>query len=600
MMMKTAVRFPLLLLSVVLAAPVGAQKPVPLKGVPPPPAPESEQKDPNAKPDDAHSFRSFSRMVLVDVVVRDGDGKPVPGLKAEDFELLEDGQPQRVISFTHEETKALPPPSPVAPAPTATTEDVISNQDIDAKAPPSLIVLDLLNTPSADRPIAQDALVKFLQTRVRRGETIAIFVLGTRLELLQDFTRNPEYLAKAAENAQRVGTEPVAKAHAADASYFAAEMNFSGDPALAAKLRSLAEATYRNEKEVEAHRTITRVNRTLESMRAIARYSARHPGRKSVVWLSAGFPFFLLTDMGMTGFETEMRQTSNLLASAQVAVYPVDVRGLVNIQAQPFEDRQRRAQVWNPQESVDRMRTESIEDRGTPITPQSYMENKFNFSQSQDTMKEIADLTGGTAYLNRNDLDVAIGLALDENRDIYTLGYYPTKKEFNNRFRRIKVRLKGRESASLRYRRGYYATGFSIETRANSDLITALESDPAVSTQIPLVSRVLPTPPRANTPFNIQLFVQGGHIHYTGPADRSSAFLDFAVVAVSPDGTPIARTFRRGELKFKPQVLAKAQQSGFIYNLPVNLPAGEYRLRAGVRDSFTGRIGTVEIPVVVK
>lgn len=592
---------PLLLLCVLgLVVPLGAQKPVPLKGVPPPPAPESAPDERSAKPEDPLSFRSFSRMVLVDVVVRDGDGKPVPGLKAEDFELLEDGQPQKVISFTHEASQALPPPSSVAPALPATPEDVVSNQDIDAKAPPSMIVLDLLNTPSADRPMAQDALVKFLKQRVRRGETIAIFVLGTRLELVQDFTRNPEHLAQAAQAAQRSGTEPVQKAAGADAAFFNAELDFGGDGGIRAKLVSLAEAMYRNEKEVEAHRTITRVNRTLESMRAIARYSARHPGRKSVVWLSAGFPFFLLTDMGMTGFETEMRQTSNLLASAQVAVYPVDVRGLVNIQAQPFEDRQRRAQVWNPQESVDRMRTEAREGMGTPITPQSYMENKFNFNQSQDTMKEIADLTGGTAYLNRNDLDVAIGLALDENRNIYTLGYYPSKKEFNNRFRRIKVRLKGRESASLRYRRGYYATGFSIESRANSDLITALENDPAVSTQIPLVSRVLPTPPRANTPFNIQLFVQGGHIHYTGPADRSSAFLDFAVVAVSPDGTPIARTFRRGELKFKPQVLAKAQQSGFIYNLPVNLPAGEYRLRAGVRDSFTGRIGTVEIPVVVK
>jgi hypothetical protein len=161
------------------------------------------------------------------------------------------------------------------------------------------------------------------------------------------------------------------------------------------------------------------------------------------------------------------------------------------------------------------------------------------------------------------------------------------------------VRLKGRE-ATLRYRKGYYATGFSVEAKATSDLIAALENDPTVSPQIPLVSRVNPNAPVANTPFKVELFVKGGSIHYTDVSSRSAAFLDFAVVALARNGTPIARTFRRGELKFSREGLARAERSGFVYSLPVNLPSGEYTLRAGVRDSFTGRIGTVEIPVVVK
>jgi VWFA-related protein len=576
-----------LVLGLTLSLP--AQKPVELKGNP---TPATEQND----QDPALSLKSFSRMVLVDVVVKDSNGKPVPGLKADDFELLEDGQPQKIISFAHD---SAPPQSAINADP-GDASDFVTNQKDKALAPPAMIVLDLLNTAPADRMSAREALAKFVQQKMRRGETVALFVLGHKLELLQDFSRDPQAVAAAVAGSQRALGAPEIRREAAQAAYTSSDMG--GEDALSAKMADLARAISQNEKEVQAHRAISRVNDTLAAMRSLARFGARHPGRKSLVWLSSGFPFYLFTDMGLTGFETELRQTSNLLASAQVAVYPVDARGLAVIGERDPQDRARTINMVDPKEKVYRLSTESIssESRGrSRLTENSYLEAAFDFNQSQDTMKEVADLTGGTAYMNRNDIDVAIAQALDDNRDTYTLGYYPLKKDFNNRFRRIKVRLKNRE-ASLRYRKGYYATGFSVESKVSTDLISALENDPTVSPQIPLISRVNPNAPLANTPFKVELFVKGGHIHYTDVSAKSAAFLDFAVVALSPNGTPIARTFRRGELKFNKDGLARAERAGFTYSLPVNLPAGEYRLRAGVRDSFTGRIGTVEIPVVVK
>ncbi|HUR37756.1 MAG TPA: VWA domain-containing protein [Terriglobales bacterium] len=590
----------------VLAFNAGAQKPVELKGNPP--AAQSEasrtpgtvtaQDSKDAKDQDATvSIRSFSRMVLVDVVARDGKGRPIEGLTANDFEILEDGQPQRIISFTHDAVAATPTQSARSGTQMEPAE-FVSNQQPEAKAPPSIVVLDLLNTPATDRQFAQQALIKYVKERMRRGETLAIFVLGSKLELLQDFTRDRKVVQAAVDKSQRAVAGPQTAASGANAVYQAADL----DGEFRALTFASAERELRNENEAEGQRTITRVNRTLEAMRSLARFGARHQGRKSLVWLSSGFPFFILTDMGMTGFETEMRQTTNLLASTQIAVYPVDVRGLVEVKGKDLEDNLRKSEIRNPMERVDKLtaRSDNNASSSDGLTLKSYTENNFNFNQSQDTMKEIADLTGGTAYLNRNDLDVAIASALDENRDIYSLGYYPIKKEFNNRFRKIKVRIKNREVAVLRYRRGYYATGFSVETKANSDLISALENDPSTSPQIALVSRVNPNAPIANQPFKVELFVKGGSIHYTDVAARSAAFLDFAVVALSPNGTPITRTFRRGELKFNKEGLERAEKSGFLYTLAVNLPAGEYKLRAGVRDSFTGRIGTVEIPVVVK
>lgn len=553
-----------------------AQKPVELKGLPTAGDAQNDQ--------DPALIKSFSRMVLVDVVVKDSHGVPIPALKADDFELLEDGQPQNIVSFAHDSAGAPGPAGVRAPQPMPA--DVVSNLQDDTIAPPSMVVLDLVNTSGPERILAREGLRKYVEQRMRRGETVAIFVLGSKLELVQDFSRDPRRLRAAVDATQRSTADPNIPFEATQAAKYAGDLGGDG------LLKELIDALARNEQEIEAQRTITRVNYTLDAMRSMARFATRHPGRKSLVWLSSGFPFFLFTDMGLTGFETELRQTSNLLASAQVAVYPVDVRGLMEIGTRGPQERARTMDAVGPTPA-------GLAISSNPLGGNSYTAALFNFSQSQDTMKEVADLTGGTAYLNRNDIDVAIAQALDDNRDTYTLGYYPSKKDFNNRFRRIKVRLKNRE-ASLRYRKGYYATGFSVESKVNTDLINALENDPSVSPQIPLLSRVNPDAPLANTPFKVELFVKGGHIHYTDISAKAAAFLDFAVVVLSPNGTPIARTFRRGELKFNADGLARAEKAGFVYSLPVNLPAGEYKLRAGVRDSFTGRIGTVEIPVVVK
>ncbi|HUR37757.1 MAG TPA: VWA domain-containing protein, partial [Terriglobales bacterium] len=269
--------------------------------------------------------------------------------------------------------------------------------------------------------------------------------------------------------------------------------------------------------------------------------------------------------------------------AAQVAVYPVDVRGLTPVEAKPFEEELSRKWAERPDEQF----------------PEKFQQAYHALFDSQDTMKEIADLTGGVAYINRNDLDVAIASAVDDNRESYTIGYYPARRDFNNRFRRIKVKLNGKD-ATLRYRRGYYANGYSVDKRPSTELLAALEGDSTVSAQIPLVSRLQPSPPAANTPFKIELFVEGGNVTYNGDSDKGAAFLDFAAIALSPNGRTVARTWHRGELRLDSAKKAKAEKTGLIYALPINLPAGQYKIRAGVRDSFTGRIGTIEIPVVVK
>lgn len=543
---------------------------------PPPPASAPPGDDP-----DVIRFRSFSRMVLVDVIVKDSSGRPVHGLKPEDFEVFEDGQPQRVASFSHSQDRI--PARRSAPAAGA-LPDMYSNQrpaDEDDRRP-SIILLDLLNTSVQDRQIARRALTRFVRERMQRNEPLAVFVLWNKLELVQDFTGDAALLQHSISGDRRTMADP--KKDNLNSDLMAKVADLAPDDTLDREVfMRMVENMERIEGQFEDERTAARVQTTLEAMRGIARFAEKHPGRKSLVWLSAAFPFAINTEFGRVDFDLQLRQTTNQLTAAQVAVYPVDVRGLTPVEVKPFEEDLSRQWLREPDKKFG----------------PKFQEAYHALFDSQDTMKEIADLTGGIAYINRNDLHVAISDALDDNRDSYTLGYYPTRKEFNNRFRRIKVRLRSQEG-TLRYRRGYFATGFAVENRASTELLTVLERDAIISAQIPLLSRLSTAAPAANTPFHVELFVKGGNIHYADVARRGSAFLDFAAIALSANGSTVARTWHRGELKLDPARLAQAERSGLLYTLPINLPAGAYKIRAGVRDSFTGRIGTVEIPVIVK
>ncbi|HUQ49446.1 MAG TPA: VWA domain-containing protein [Terriglobales bacterium] len=546
-----------------LALSLFAQKPVTLKGQPVAQSGQAQSTDTDAE----ISFRSYSRMVVVDVIVKDSNGRPVKGLTADDFQVFEDGVPQRLNSFNENSSHKVLIEAPKRE--TLAWEDIYSNtKPKDANlARPSIILLDLLNTPAAERAIARAAIMKFLKDHLKRDEPLAIFVLTSKLQLLQDFTTDAGLLVKSAGADRRATSDPTLDRSNSE---MVADIAF-GEPLL----RPIATALVRMESEVQADRTTARVGTTLEALRSISRYAERSRGRKSLVWLSAGFPFALQTNMGLSNFETELRQTANQISTSQLAIYPVDVRGMVNnadwiaaAKPEPFQGRQQMV-----------MNTVVI---------------------SQDSMKEIAELTGGIAFMNRNDLDVAIAAALEDNRESYMLGYYPVKKSFDNRFRRIRVKLKNRNVAELRHRSGYYALGFNVEKQTTPDLLKALENDASTSDQIPLLSKLTPVAPTAGVPFRVELFVQGGNIHYTDISAKAAAFLDFAVTATTPNGKTVARTWHRGELKLDAPKALKAQKSGLLYSLPMTLPVGQYTIRAGVRDSFTGRIGSIEFPLVVK
>jgi VWFA-related protein len=358
----------------------------------------SAQTPPPAAPDDdaTVNFRSFSRMVLVDVVVKDSKGHGLRGLKPEDFELLEDNVPHRIASFS-ESTEQFSRKTSVAVHPQFTDIYTNARPREETEVRPSIVLLDLLNTPTRDRVMARRALLQFVQKRMQRNEPLAIFVLWNRLELLVDFTGDVRLIQAPLKSDLRAFVDPKKDNMGSDMMIRVADLFANPNETLAMLAidpsrisdmvyKQLAESTLRIEDQFEAERAMNRVERTLAALRTIARFAEKQRGRKSLVWMSAAFPFSIQTEFGLVDFDDQIRQTSNQLSTAQVAVYPVDVRGLGPVEAKPFEEDLSRAWLSEPQD----------------IVPQKFQEAYHQLFDSQNTMKEIADLTGGVAYNKSN------------------------------------------------------------------------------------------------------------------------------------------------------------------------------------------------------
>ena len=133
----------------------------------------------------------------------------------------------------------------------------------------------------------------------------------------------------------------------------------------------------------------------------------------------------------------EFRDTVNLLARSQVAVYPIDARGLFN--SAVFDAATTRNYARNPSR-----------------VNQDLSKFSSNTADEHSTMSEMADGTGGRAFYNTNGLAQAVASAIDDGSNFYTLTYTPTNANRNGEFRKIKVQL-ARQGFSLAYRHGYYA-----------------------------------------------------------------------------------------------------------------------------------------------
>ena len=533
------------------------------------------------QPPPAVALRVTTRLVLVDVVVTDKEGRPVADLTRDDFTLLESGKRQAISVFAFKSpatrnAEAQPPP----PLP----ENVYTNRPEYRRAPgpPTILLLDLLNTAQRDQVFAREKMLEYLSTQLKPNQQYAILALGSELLLLQDFTSDPRSLIAALENYRTQKSAQIAR-------YEPNQI----PPEIAAWVRPevLKQMAELNAQQL-AEATDDRVRLTLAALRGIARAVNGLPGRKNLVWVSAAFPF-TLTPAGLASesganrvYATEMRRTANVLADAQIAIYPVDARGLVGAD-----------QLEVTEEDL----TTPYGRRGFQVNEDVLTRSPAMVSGAHQTMEQLAQDTGGRAFKNRSDIETAIDQVLADGSTYYTLGYYPENEDWDGKFRRLEVKL-ARKGLQVRHRRGFYATDPMRAWQDEPDkdaLLQAALTDPLPPTAVTFLASVPPAVPAGPAEVEIAFSIDVRTVAFeTLPDGSRHASLDLLAVAYSPAADPVtaSRTFG---IQLPPEAYRAAAERGLLFRLPLPLPPGEYEFRLLVRDNRTGLTGRLDLPYSV-
>ena len=530
----------------------------------------AQTKPANSSPNP--TFRTTSRLVLVDVVVTGRGGQFVRNLRSTDFTLLEDGRPQTIAGFTpHSSTDRMP----VVSHPRLPEHQFTNYSTLPPGHPITIVLLDMLNTAIEDRAYARQHMVKFLSS-LPPAQPVALFRLGGNLQMLQGFTQNSDALVAAAK--VLLDTNESARLHTSEEDLENAE---SMDKESAAMTLGVARTNLAEALEVEQEYQLkVRVPTTLESLRVLAHAVSGYSGRKNLIWLSGDFPVglqHLLLESPSAqkeNYDTEMRATFAALSSAQIAMYPIDVRGLesagmgAGLRSAPSNAQRARGidTLWS----------------------------------TQFAMKNIADETGGEAFYNRNDLADAMRRSLDEGTNYYTLAYVPRNHEWNGEYRKLEVKV-GVEGAKTRHRSGYYALAdLGRDADAADQLLAdAMRHTVPESTRLLMKVQVLP-PNGERKSVSIDFAVVAAGLDFAGvPDQQKNAVVEFSAVALDKNWKQAGAASKTIDVSLQPEAYRRVLLAGFPGHLDLEVKPGRYSLRLGVMDRRNQRIGTLDVPLEV-
>jgi hypothetical protein len=326
----------------------------------------------------------------------------------------------------------------------------------------------------------------------------------------------------------------------------------------------------------------------------------------------------------MRNYADDIEQTSELLAAARVAVYPVDARGLLTL---PSADASKGSPSTNLMNSATNggrggTRKSVTGNRGSVGRDDSKFMQQLLAEQS--TMKQIAEQTGGQEYINTNGLKEAIGKAIQNGSEYYTIGYVPVEHTFDGKFRTIQVKSAVAD-ARLEYRRGYYASDPDKASDHNpgkaSMIRTATLAGAPPATQIPFRARILPAtdpalagsklptgPAGAMTAslkgpvhrYIVDFTVDAHGLAYQETPDGGHvASVEFVLVGYDADAQRVNYLDRGFQLNLKPEYYARVLANGIPIRMALDLPEGEVRLRMAVHDLTAARIGSLEVPLKI-
>ena len=551
---------------------------------------------PQAKPDPV-VIQGGTRVVLVNVVAKDKHGKPVADLTRDDFVLRDNGQEEKIALFALEEASQTATPVPSSPA-----RLTFTNRPAPGIAAVTVFLFDELNTKLTDQELAKKDFVRYLR-ELPADSRAAVFVLGDSLSLLHDFSQDMASLLAATEKHKNRVNPEVDAATAPPAS----ANSLTGDQKTTAQWDSFMQSS--NQPYVDYSETV-RATRTAAALETIAGHLQGIPGRKTLVWISGGFPIQLglrnsvdsipqsspnarqsggsggrggkgggrsgggsapnsasnsstaslaTTELPGAGlsFESDVARAIRALNEADVAVYPVDARG-VTVAAAFQADRS------------------SMGKRSKPA--KAFSGPDFNY----ETLETLAVETGGQAFHHINDLSAAIREAAGDARVSYSLAFSPAAGTLDDSYHRLEVTVK-RPDVKLRYRPGYVAARGAAVAPSLAEAIANPVALAGIGFTVHLDA--------VEGGYKASVTIDARNLTLEPKDGKWTGSLQFLVVVGKVEQLTTI------PLNFSEAMFHQIQEKGLVLGARVKTPPGTTGFSMGFRDIPSGMVGTLHVPL---
>src|SRR5665213_338325 len=516
------------------------------------------------------TFIVDTKLVVINVTVKDKAGRPITDLKKAQILAIEDGVPQKITVFDRQDlsTEPLAPMSfsqrpqtieeRAAVAAPGTSVNKQAQRDPKRFQDRRLIGLffDMSSMQPLEQARAQEGAVKWIQSQMTAADLVGVMTFGSKFRMVQEFTDDRDLLIQTVKG--------LTLGDSSDLQGLAATAADEGDDSGS----FVADQTEFN---------IFNTDRKLTALEDAARKLSIYPEKKALIYFSSG--------VNKTGIEnqSQLKATVNAAVRSNVSFYPVDARGLVA--EAPGGD----ASVASP--------------RGTGILTGTAQGNRrARFNDSQETLSTLASDTGGKALLDSNDLTLGIRQAQEDIRSYYIIGYYSTNMATDGKYRRVQIKLASNAQAKLDYRKGYYAgKTFAKFTSADKErqLEEALTLGDPVS-ELPLALEVdyfRVAKDRYFIPISVKL--PGSSIGYSKKGTNETNSLDFIGQVRDSNGRLVGGVRDQITVKLNEANAAQIDRRYMQYDSGLTLASGNYSLTFLAREGLTGKMGTFEAKFAV-
>lgn len=545
--------------------------------------PTNNSQQPRPTPiEDDETVRITTNLVQVDAVVTDKDGRQVTNLNLNDFEILEDGKPQKITNFSYISSgSSTATPEQKSPS-TRAVKDAVPppprRLKSDARRIMALVVDDLgLDFDST--VFVRDALKKFVAEEVQSDDLVAIFRTGKDAGVLQQLTTDKQQLYEAIARLRynNMGREGI-DAFMPIEPYLLPQETFSG-----AAIKDQSAVT--NDDVFEEFRSLISATGTLGALNLVIRGLSKLPGRKSVVLFSNGLDFSIdqsLRDNSKYPSAGQTIERAQLLIDqanrASVVIYSVDPRAL----EAPFNIR-------------DNFAGRSPDQIASALQAR----RKLTFFK-QAGLRELADRTGGFFIGNTNDIKPGLRRIAADLEGYYLIGYRPGESTFDSktgqrRFHRLEVKVKTR-GLRVRTRAGFFSVPDKNDRPLQGDSLAEALISPFAGQKLQLrLTSLLARAPQTGTFMRSLIHVDARDLTFVQEPDgRYKTVFDVAGATFGGNGMIVDKIDQTSyTMRISEKTYQRLQQTGFVYTVdfPVKKP-GAYQLRFSIRDSASQRVGS--------